>query len=154
MRVNFRVPISALAIAVCLTAAATHAQQRPPQGVASGVEKPLLIAPRPENGRNSEGDFIQLKDGRLLLIYSKFIGTGDHAPAELAGRYSSDGGETWDADDVQIIARTDDDANLMSVSLLRLADGRWPMAESRWPNRDLLHSKVQQSAGIEVSVPG
>ena len=124
MRVNFRVPISVLAIAICLAAAATHAQQRPPQGVAPGVEKPLRIAPRPENGRNSEGDFIQLEDGRLLLIYSKFIGTGDHAPAELVGRYSSDGGKTWSSDDVPIIARTGQDANLMSVSLLRLADGR------------------------------
>ena len=93
MRVNFRFPISALAIAICFAASATHAQQRPPQGVAPGVEKPLRIAPRPENGRNSEGDFIQLKDGRLLLVYSKFVGTGDHAPAELVGRYSSDRGE-------------------------------------------------------------
>ncbi|QDV86199.1 sialidase family protein [Stieleria magnilauensis] len=99
-------------------------EQRPPQGVTPGIEKPLLIAPRPGNGRNSEGDFIQLKDGRLLLVYSKFIGTGDHAPAELVGRYSSDGGKTWSSDDVPIIARTDRDANLMSVSLLRLADGR------------------------------
>ncbi|MCS7465869.1 glycoside hydrolase [Stieleria sp. ICT_E10.1] len=104
------------------TAAGT--EQRPPQGVAPGIEKPLLIAPRPGNGRNSEGDFIQLKDGRLLLVYSKFTGTGDHAPAELVGRYSSDGGETWGSDDVPIIARTGRDANLMSVSLLRLADGR------------------------------
>lgn len=103
---------------------AAKAELRLPQGVASGIEKPLLIAPRPENGRNSEGDFIQLKDGRLLLVYSKFIGTGDHAPAELVGRYSSDGGQTWSSDDVPIITRTGQDANLMSVSLLRLADGR------------------------------
>ena len=105
MRVNFRFPITALAIAICFAAAATYAAERPPQGVAPGVEKPLLIAPRPENGRNSEGDFIQLKDGRLLLVYSKFIGTGDHAPAELVGRYSSDGGRTWGRGDVQVIAR-------------------------------------------------
>ncbi|MDV6029161.1 MAG: exo-alpha-sialidase [Phycisphaera sp. RhM] len=103
---------------------AAGTDQRPPQGVPPGIEKPLLIAPRPGNGRNSEGDFIQLKDGRLLLVYSKFIGTGDHAPAELVGRYSSDGGKTWSSDDVPIIARTDRDANLMSVSLLRLSDGR------------------------------
>ena len=124
MRINFRVPISILAVAIGLATVTTHAQQRPPQGVAAGIEKPLRIAPGPNNGRNSEGDFIQLKDGRLLLIYTKFIGTGDHAPAELAGRYSSDGGKTWDADDVSIISRQDDDANLMSVSLLRLSDGR------------------------------
>ena len=124
MWVQFCVPISALAIAIGFAAAATRAAERPPQGVAPGVEKPLLIAPRPENGRNSEGDFIQLKDGRLLLVYSKFIGTGDHAPAELAGRYSSDGGRTWGRDDVQVIARKPGEANLMSVSLLRLQDDR------------------------------
>jgi hypothetical protein len=107
-----------------VTAVASPAKQRPPQGVALGVEKPLLIPPRPENGRNSEGDFVQLKDGRILLVYSKFIGTGDHAPAELVGRYSSDRGKTWSSDDVPIIARKGNDANLMSVSLLRLADGR------------------------------
>lgn len=101
-----------------------RAAQRLPQGVAPGIDKPLLISPRPKNGRNSEGDFIPLKDGRLLLVYSKFIGTGDHAPAELVGRYSSDGGQTWSRDDVPIIARTGEDANLMSVSLLRLTDGR------------------------------
>ncbi len=93
-------------------------------GVPPGIEKPMRIAPRPGNGRNSEGDFIKLKDGRLLLVYTKFIGTGDHAPAELVGRYSSDGGKTWDQDDVPIIGREADQANLMSVSLLRLQDGR------------------------------
>jgi hypothetical protein len=109
---------------ICFAATASAEEQRMPQGVAPGVEKPLRIAPRPENGRNSEGDFIRLKDGRILLVYSKFIGTDDHAPAELVGRYSSDGGKTWSSDDVPTIARTGRDANLMSVSLLRLADGR------------------------------
>lgn len=111
---------------VCLagTASLTVAQDRPPQGVAPGVEKPLRISPRPGNGRNSEGDFIQLKDGRLMLIYTKFIGKGDHAPADLAARYSSDGGKTWTTDDVEVLAREEGEANLMSVSLLRLQDDR------------------------------
>ncbi|MCD0462612.1 sialidase family protein [Roseiconus lacunae] len=98
--------------------------QRVPQGVAAGIKKPLRIAPRPGNGRNSEGDFIRLNDGRLLLVYTKFIGTGDHAPAELVARHSSDGGMTWSEDDVPVISRVDGDANLMSVSLVRLSDGR------------------------------
>ena len=122
MQSKFRLLISAVAMGFAATA--THAADRTPQGVAPGIEKPLLIAPRPGNGRNSEGDFIQLKDGRLLLVYSKFIGTGDHAPAELVGRYSSDGGKTWGTNDVQVIARKAGEANLMSVSLLRLQDKR------------------------------
>jgi len=124
MQVECRFPIFAAAILFCITAEFARGADRPPQGVAPGIEKTLLIAPRPENGRNSEGDFIQLNDGRLLLVYSKFIGTGDHAPAELVGRYSSDGGRTWGTDDVQVIARKAGEANLMSVSLLRLQDKR------------------------------
>src|SRR5690606_16079977 len=92
-----RFSICTAAIVIGLVNMLALAQDRPPQGVPDGVEKPLLIAPRPDNGRNSEGDFIQLKDGRLLLIYTKFIGTDDHAPADLAGRYSSDGGQTWES---------------------------------------------------------
>jgi len=113
-----------VALAIGFAASATHAADRTPQGVAPGIEKPLLIAPRTGNGRNSEGDFIQLKDGRILLVYSKFVGTGDHAAAELAGRYSSDGGKTWTDDDIQVIDRKAGEANLMSVSLLRLSDNR------------------------------
>jgi len=110
--------LAALLAPDCATA------QRPPQGVPPGVEKPLRIAPGPGNGRNSEGDFVQLKDGRILLVYSKFVGTGDHAQAELVGRYSSGGGKTWTADDVPVVTRQQSDANLMSVSLLRLQDDR------------------------------
>ncbi len=122
MQSNFRLLIAAVVLGFATTA--TPAADRTPVGVATGVEKPLLIAPRPGNGRNSEGDFIQLKDGRLMLVYSKFIGTGDHATAELAGRYSSDGGRTWTTEDVQVIALKPGEANLMSVSLLRLRDER------------------------------
>lgn len=39
--------------------AAAAEQRRSPRGVPEGVEKPLRIAPRPGNGRNSEGDFIK-----------------------------------------------------------------------------------------------
>ncbi|WP_417849195.1 sialidase family protein [Thalassoglobus sp.] len=123
MRRHFRDIFSVTAITLAFVTATTAAD-RSPQGVAPGVEKPLRLSPGPENGRNSEGDFIQLKDGRLLLIYTKFIGTGDHAPAELVGRYSSDGGKTWSQDDVKVISRKAGEANLMSVSLLRLQNGK------------------------------
>ncbi|MEQ9410758.1 MAG: sialidase family protein [Fuerstiella sp.] len=123
-----RFPIGLSTIIFALTACAanpsTNADERLPQGVAAGVQKPLRIAPRPGNGRNSEGDFIQLQDGRLMLVYTKFIGTGDHAAAELVARYSADQGQTWSSDDVTVIALEKGEANLMSVSLLRLSDGR------------------------------
>ncbi|WP_051160136.1 sialidase family protein [Cyclobacterium qasimii] len=73
--------------------------------------------------RNSEGAFIQLKDGRILFAYSKFEGgSGDHANGSIAGRYSSDGGKTWTKND-EIIVSNEGGMNVMSVSFLRLDNG-------------------------------
>jgi|GEM_PF-330869 len=78
-----------------------------------------------DNPRNSEGDFVTLKDGRIMFIYSRYTGvsSSDHAPAYLAARFSSDKGKTWSNDDKVIVER-EGDMNVMSVSLLRLKDGR------------------------------
>ncbi len=95
-------------------------------GVAIGQPEPtpirtlLTIEPTEENPRNSEGDIIELKDGRLLLIYTRFTGgRSDHAAADLAMRISSDGGQSWGED--RILVRPTEGLNVMSVSLLRLA---------------------------------
>ena len=84
----------------------------------------LRLPPSENNPRNSEGDFINLKDGRILFVYSHYTGESgsDHAPAYLAGRYSSDGGETW-TDSDEIILPNEGGLNVMSVSLLRLQNG-------------------------------
>ena len=90
----------------------------------AGVEKNRLLPPGPGNARNSEGDFIELKDGRVLFVYTHFTGGGsDHAEGHLAGRFSSDGGRSWTDEDVVIVPRSGG-FNDMSVSLLRLQDGR------------------------------
>ncbi|MCK5369224.1 MAG: exo-alpha-sialidase, partial [Cyclobacteriaceae bacterium] len=69
-----------------------------------GKEITLRLEPKQGNPRNSEGDFIQLKDGRILFVYTHFTGgTGDHASAYLAGRFSNDGGETWTNEDISIL---------------------------------------------------
>lgn len=84
----------------------------------------LQLNPGPDNPRNSEGDFITLKDGSILFIYSRYTGTStsDHAPAYLASRVSKDGGKTWSQTD-QLVVEREGDMNVMSVSLLRLQDG-------------------------------
>ncbi|MBO9592675.1 MAG: exo-alpha-sialidase [Niabella sp.] len=84
----------------------------------------LKLSPGPDNPRNSEGSFITLKDGRILFVYSHYTGmhSGDHDPAYLAGRFSSDGGKTWTTDDVKIVEQ-EGNMNVMSVSLLRLKNG-------------------------------
>jgi hypothetical protein len=55
----------------------------------------LDLAPGPGNPRNSEGAFLELKNGRILFVYSRFVGTSfsDEAKARLAARHSTDGGE-------------------------------------------------------------
>lgn len=89
-----------------------------------GVTKIRLLPPTPgKNPRNSEGSFVTLKDGRLLLIYTHFTGGGsDHATAHLAARSSKDGGLTWSDKDEPVLAN-EAKMNVMSVSLLRLQNG-------------------------------
>ncbi|OHB65822.1 MAG: hypothetical protein A2Y77_12890 [Planctomycetes bacterium RBG_13_62_9] len=88
----------------------------------AGMQPLLVLEPSKDNPRNSEGDIIELKDGRLCLIYTRFTGgSGDHAAADLALRTSQDGGRTWGEDKI-VVARAGG-LNVMSVSLLRLAGG-------------------------------
>ena len=77
-----------------------------------------------DNPRNSEGDFVELKDGRILFVYSHYYGesTSDHATAYLASRVSSDRGRTWSPQD-KLVIDNEGGLNVMSVSLLRLNSG-------------------------------
>ena len=89
-----------------------------------GKEVVLRLEPSDGNPRNSEGDFLQLKDGRIIFIYSHFTsGSGDNAGAYLASRYSSDEGRTW-SDVNEAVLRNEGSMNVMSVSLFRLSDDR------------------------------
>jgi hypothetical protein len=86
------------------------------------VREVLSINPTQESPRNSEGDVIALRDGRLLLAYSRFTGgSGDNSAAHIAARFSSDEGRTWGED--QVLLPREGEMNSMSVSLLRLASG-------------------------------
>ncbi len=88
-----------------------------------GVEQTLVLPPSASNPRNSEGDFVTLKDGQVLFVYTHFSGGGgDHDSAHLAGRVSSDGGRTWTEEDSVVLAN-EGGMNVMSVSLLRLKSG-------------------------------
>ncbi|QDT24988.1 Sialidase precursor [Gimesia panareensis] len=87
------------------------------------AKRALQLPPAGDNPRNSEGDFITLKDGRILFVYTHFTGgAADHSSACLAGRFSADGGKTW-TDQDKLIMENDGQQNIMSVSLLRLQDG-------------------------------
>lgn len=86
----------------------------------------LELPPGPDNPRNSEGSFVQLKDGTLLFAYSHFSGAkgNDDAPADIVSRSSHDGGLTWSKTDSAPLVAREAATNVMSVSLLRLHDGR------------------------------
>ncbi|HLO82305.1 MAG TPA: sialidase family protein [Chitinophagaceae bacterium] len=91
----------------------------------TSVMKVLQLPPGPDNPRNSECDFITLKDGSIMLVYSRYTGksSNDHAPAYLASRTSYDGGRTW-TDKDQLVIENEGKMNVMSVSLLRLRNGK------------------------------
>ena len=91
---------------------------------ADAPEVALNLPPSTDNPRNSEGDFVTLKDGRVLFIYTHFTGGGrDDSSAYLASRISKDGGKTWTTED-KLVMKNDAKENIMSVSLKRLQDGR------------------------------
>lgn len=76
------------------------------------------------NPRNSEGSFVRLADGKILFIYTRYRGdysSRDHAAADLVRRISADDGETWSEAEIVV---ENPARNVMSASLLRLADGR------------------------------
>jgi sialidase-1 len=82
----------------------------------------MEIAPSKENPRNSEGAFLTLEDGRIIFMYSRFLGETDNddAKAYIALRESHDGGWTW-SDDKIVFSPDDFNAvNIMSVSLVHL----------------------------------
>lgn len=85
----------------------------------------LPLPSGPGNPRNSEGSFVTLANGDILFAYSRYNGESwsDHAKADIAAHYSSDGGRTW-SNEHTIIVPNEGDCNVMSVSLLRLQDGR------------------------------
>ena len=83
----------------------------------------VLSRGKEENyARHSEGDFIKLKDGRIMFIYTRFNEGNYHdgAPANLVKMYSSDNGETWTEPKVILTPQQFGMKNIMSVSLIRM----------------------------------
>lgn len=93
-------------------------------GSETDKEVVLRLNPVPGNPRNSEGDFITLKDGRIMFVFTHYTGNhgDDNDNAFLAARYSDDNGKSWSSEDVKIVGQ-EGKMNVMSVSLLRLKNG-------------------------------
>ncbi len=95
-------------------------------GIASAqngdIQRQTVVPNTAEHPRNGEGDIIQLKDGRLLLAWTRFLkGGSDFSPAEIAAMTSSDGGKTWS--EPYVLQPNIGGTNVMEVSFLRLQNG-------------------------------
>jgi len=106
---------------LCVSPAFTQEKLHP------DLEKTIVLElpPGEDNPRNSEGAFLTLKNGDILFVYTRYVGKSDadHAPASLAARVSKDKGRSWSSEDREIVAN-EGGMNVMSVSLLRMVDGR------------------------------
>jgi lysophospholipase L1-like esterase len=98
-----------------------------PALAAGGLEQPFefLVAPATsESMRHSEPDFLDLRDGRILLTWIDFYSSkdSDWGPARISGLYSRDKGRTWYGKFTlqENIGRM----NVMEPDLLRLKSGK------------------------------
>lgn len=107
------------------------------------------LPPCGHNPRNSEGSFIQLPDGRIRFIYSRFDADNgnDDANCDIAEILSADGGETWTSPRVLFRASESGADNLMSVSLLRLGNGDiglFYLVKEDWRSRYVLRRSADE----------
>lgn len=103
----------------------TEKNTRRPSPTSFGERHELLrLEPRGNFKRHSEGDIIKLKDGRLMLMWSRMMGSNsDDAKSHICRRYSSDNGKTW-TDDEEVFATPNGAKTVMCISLLRLRSGK------------------------------
>lgn len=83
------------------------------------------ISPAPGNPRNSEGAFLNTRDGGLLFCYTGFSGESarDYTAADIYCVRSRDGGRSFSERALIVKAADAGAMNVMSVSLLRMRDG-------------------------------
>lgn len=96
-------------------------------GLATGPGLPFefLLAPATEgNKRNSEGDMIALRDGRLMMAWTEFYTSqgSDWGAAQIAAKYSRDGGRSWEKK--HVLQENIGAMNVMEPDLLRLKSGK------------------------------
>ncbi len=87
--------------------------------------------------RNGEGSMIRTKDGRILYVYTEYVGDNcrDHAEARISVCESSDEGENWSQSRI-LIPKPSDAQNIMSPSVFRMNDGSMGMVYLRKDIRD------------------
>lgn len=87
------------------------------------VHEEIIVRTNQKTPRAGEGSAVLLKDASVMLAYSQFTGGADHDPAVIVSRISKDGGISWTGP-VKILEKSPDALNVMSISLLRLHNGK------------------------------
>ena len=107
--------------AFCLNVDSTSAAEE--ANAFLGKETVLLLPPGKDNPRNSEGDFIRLKTGEILFVYTRYYASSanDDAPARLVSRIADSEGRNWSSYDA-LVLENEGRLNVMSVTLLRFTD--------------------------------
>ena len=84
----------------------------------------IVVKGDEQSPRNSEGDIVELLDGRLLLAWTEFYGSsgGDHDLARISGKISSDRGRAW-SDRFTIVDSEGAWRNCMEPDFQRLPSG-------------------------------
>ena len=84
----------------------------------------LFMSATKTSRRKGEGDFIRLKNGKIMYVYTEMVGTeafDDFDLSQISAIFSSDEGETWG--EKRVLFTTDkNDLNSISVSVLRFAN--------------------------------
>lgn len=99
-----------------------------------------------ERPRQTEASMLAFPDGRLLVAYSDFYTAegADEGPARIAGRWSTDEGQTWS--EPFVLQENIGKLNCMSASMLQLPSGRILLAFGRKDAQPtLLHAMVKSS---------
>tara|TARA_R110002072_G_scaffold303142_1_gene495759 strand:+ start:1111 stop:3015 length:1905 start_codon:yes stop_codon:yes gene_type:complete len=92
---------------------------RPPGLQRTAEVSTLLWKATKKNPRYTEGSIIELADGALLFAVTEFQESGsDFAKAQIVGRVSHDGGQTWGSP--RTLQENTGGMNVMSVTLRRI----------------------------------
>jgi sialidase-1 len=90
----------------------------------------------PDLPRKSEADVLELRDGRVLMIYMEFAGEGsDFSSTRLVVVESADGGLSWSGHRV-LVETGPGDMNVYSPNLVRRSDGAILFLYMRQHGRD------------------
>ncbi len=100
------------------------------------------------NPRNSEGAFLTLQDGSVLFAFTRYRGESaeDYATADLCALISRDHGETFGEMRTLLTCEEENAVNIMSISLMHMADGEIGMFYLVRENRIRLQMYLRRSA--------